>query len=115
MTLVLQWGPPVRPLNLQWVVPPGSRPALAQSAQLSALAAIIGPPGRDGPGAQRYSHTQSSAASVWVVNHNLDADIASVSVRNAGGIEVDAEIGIISPNQLEIRFAAPAVGSATIL
>ena len=78
------------------VVTPGQGPA--------------GPPGPAG-GAARYIHVQSSAATPWIVNHNLGVRPV-VDIVDAGGSQVLAEIIHISSNQVNVYFATPATGQA---
>lgn len=69
-----------------------------------------GPPGANGAG---YVHSQQSADTQWVVNHNLGVR-PSVSVTDTGGAELDAEVLHVSLNQLFILFNTPMAGLARI-
>jgi len=68
-----------------------------------------GPPGS--PGAGDFTHTQASASSEWIVNHNKGLR-PLVSIRTVGGVEVDAQIVHMTDNQLRIFFASPFAGTA---
>ncbi len=74
-----------------------------------------GPPGPAGPtgpaGSTPYVHTQSVAASVWTVNHNLGF-FPAVSVVDNLGHEVVAQVTHITANQVQIAFNSSAVGTA---
>lgn len=59
-----------------------------------------------------YTHTQSGAAQVWTVNHNLGLTRPLVHVFSTGGEEVEAEVLPLNANQVQITFAAPFAGSA---
>lgn len=89
---VLVAPPPV----CEVIVTPGQGPA--------------GPPGTAG-GAARYIYTQASAATPWIVNHNLGVRPV-IDIVDAGGSQVLAEIIHISNNQAKVYFASPATGQA---
>lgn len=63
------------------------------------------------PGANGFTHSQSSPATEWIVNHNLGFKPV-VEVIDTGGIPGLADIVHISINQLRIYFAAPLAGEA---
>lgn len=71
-----------------------------------------GPPGS--AGLQPYIHTQSVAASEWIVNHNLDR-YPSTEIRSTGGAVVIAEVINVSFNQLRVYFSSPFAGTAYCL
>lgn len=58
-----------------------------------------------------YTHTQSSAASSWVVTHNLNR-YPSVSVVDSSGNLVTGEVRYTSVNSVTITFSAPFSGTA---
>lgn len=60
----------------------------------------------------RYTHTQSSAADEWIVNHNFGRWPASVRALTAGGAEMWAEVVHASVNQVRIYFDSPTAGTA---
>lgn len=64
--------------------------------------AVPGPQGTPGTAGGGHVHTQVSAATVWIVNHNLGYRPA-VEVYDSGGSEVVAEVAHISVNQYEVR------------
>ncbi len=47
--LVLRFLPPVKPFNLRWIVADQETLVTPQGKPSPVFAAIIGPPGRDGP------------------------------------------------------------------
>lgn len=59
----------------------------------------------------RYVHTQVSALSTWIVNHNLGT-IPVVQVYDSVGNVIQAQITHTSPNQVQISFSAPQAGYA---
>jgi hypothetical protein len=63
--------------------------------------------------AEGYIHTQSSAAPVWTINHNLGRRV-SVSVFTTGGVEMLAQVTTISTNQVQVSFDGPFAGYAVI-
>lgn len=73
-----------------------------------------GPPGPSTPGGSgdlSYTHTQSPAANVWTVNHNLNKRPA-ISVLTAGGLQVWGEVLHASANQAFVYFDSPFAGVA---
>ncbi len=70
-----------------------------------------GLPGGQGPAGQvaDYTATFGSAASTWVVNHNLGREPA-IQVLTPGGMEMEAAIVHVSTNQAQINFASPQTG-----
>ena len=58
-----------------------------------------------------YTHQQASAASHWVVNHNLGYKPA-ITVVDTGDQEVEANIVHTSTNQAQIYFSTPLAGFA---
>jgi hypothetical protein len=62
-------------------------------------------------GDKTYIHKQNSAASVWVVVHNLDK-YPSVTVQDSGGNLVVGSITYNSTNSLTLQFSAPFSGTA---
>lgn len=88
----------------------GVSQVLRQADGTRIIRVASGPPGPSGPPGVSFTHTQSSPSADWTVNHNLGANPV-VSVRSAGGVEVEAEVVHTSLNQLHIYLAAPAVGS----
>lgn len=61
----------------------------------------------------QYIHTQATAALTWVVNHNLNAQVDTVSIW-IGGRRFYADYQIINNNTLEINFSTAQSGSAVI-
>lgn len=75
-------------------------------------AAEQGPPGPPGVSSNAsHEHTQSVAADVWTVNHNLGFRPA-VSLLSVGGREMWAEVIHTSVNQFVAYFDAPTTGIA---
>ncbi len=60
-----------------------------------------------------YSHQQWVASQVWTINHNLGIR-PTVSILDAGGNEIEAEVAHLSANQLQIRFVLPVAGLARL-
>jgi hypothetical protein len=67
-----------------------------------------GPPGP--PGAGDFTFVQTTPLTTWTVNHNKGLK-PLVSVRNAGGYEVDATVVHLSDFQLQVLFDSPQAGS----
>jgi hypothetical protein len=72
-----------------------------------------GPSGPPGPGATTYDHIQAPPSVEWVVNHNLGR-LVSVTVLNAGNVEVEAEVLQVSENQTRIYFNLPQTGKVLV-
>jgi len=70
---------------------------------------IQGPPGV--PGGPGYTHTQSTPATTWTINHNLGL-YPHIVLLSPGLAEVDAAIIHVSVNQAIVRFSAPFAGIA---
>jgi hypothetical protein len=68
-----------------------------------------GAPGGGGGG--QYTHTQASAATEWVINHNLGVR-PNVTVMTAGGAEMWAEVLHTSTNQARAYFDTATSGIA---
>lgn len=66
-----------------------------------------------GGGAAAFTHLQPSASALWTINHNLGVRPA-VTIVDAGGNEVEADVAHLSMNQLVIRFAVPIAGLARL-
>ena len=60
---------------------------------------------------KKYTHTQSSAASTWTINHNLGKNPA-VSVTDSLGNLVICEVEYTSVNQVVLTFDTPYSGEA---
>jgi hypothetical protein len=60
-----------------------------------------------------YNHVQSSAASVWTINHNLGRPVSTV-VFSPGGAQVLAGVLNTSVNQTTVTFTNPETGSALV-
>lgn len=60
---------------------------------------------------KNYIHTQSSSATVWVVNHNL-AKNCSVTVIDSAGTVVIGQVDYNSINQITLTFKASFSGKA---
>lgn len=84
------------------------RPPAVVVAKLTAGQGPSGPPGVPGG---TYTHTQSLAALVWTVNHNLGYRPA-VSPLSVGGVEMSAEVIHVTVNQALVYFDSPTAGLA---
>lgn len=74
-----------------------------------------GPPGPVGPaGITAYIHTQSTAASVWTINHNLGYRPA-VEVLDSGSQEIDGEVSHPTVNQTVVTLNPPTAGIARLV
>lgn len=73
-----------------------------------------GPPGPAGAGGSSYTHTQSTAATVWNVTHNLGR-YASVIVKDSGGTRLWAQVDDVNTNQATITLSAATSGIAVFV
>lgn len=73
-----------------------------------------GADGVDGSSASRFVHQQLSAATEWIVNHNLGRKPGS-EVLSFGGQKVGALVLHFSANQLRVYFNLPQVGEVICL
>jgi hypothetical protein len=60
-----------------------------------------------------YVHTQSSASSVWTINHNLGF-IPSTELFSSGSVEIDGDVEHVSVNQTVVTFLTPISGFARL-
>lgn len=107
---------PVAPITLEVVTGTGvsvidPAPVIAPPAIDILIPGLRGPKGDSGDFAAGFLHTQASASSSWLVNHNLGFN-PTVSVRSAGGAEIEAEVLHTSVNQTIITFSVPVTGTA---
>ena len=77
-------------------------------------ARIPGPQGPSVIGAIGFNFTQSAPADVWTISHNLGYK-PSVSVMNAGGVEIEAEVAHLSNNTAQVTFNEPVAGLARLV
>lgn len=69
--------------------------------------ALVGVP----PTVNSYLHTQASAATTWVINHNLGFN-PSIEIRNAGGVVVAGRVTHTTLNQTQVQFNVAITGTA---
>jgi hypothetical protein len=72
-----------------------------------------GPAGPEGSAGEGFNYTQSSAANVWTISHNLGTT-PSVQAFNAGGVEILGAVQHMSPDVLTVTFVTPQSGYARI-
>ena len=72
-----------------------------------------GPRGLDGSGTgvQTYTHPQATAASVWVITHNLGKK-PSVTVQDSAFDGIEGDVTYTDLNNLTISFSAAFSGFA---
>lgn len=74
-----------------------------------------GPQGPSGdPASVSYTHTQSVAASVWEVNHNLGFEPTAV-VLDSAGTNCEGSFSYPTKNRLIITFNSAFTGTAYII
>ena len=64
-----------------------------------------------GGGAAPYKHTQATAASTWVINHNLGF-FPTIQVFNANNVEIEGRVTQVSLNQATVSFLGNLTGYA---
>lgn len=72
-----------------------------------------GDPGINGVGDLTYVHTQSSAATVWTINHNL-GKYPTVTVIDSGDNVVIGDVTYLDINNLTVEFSAAFGGKAIL-
>ena len=76
---------------------------------------VISSPGPQGNVADvAYIHTQSVAAAVWTINHNLGFEPTAV-VLDSAGTNCEGSFSYPSKNQMVITFNAAFAGTAYII
>lgn len=60
---------------------------------------------------KNYVHNQSSAASTWIIEHNLNK-YPSISIIDSAGTEVYGSINRVDENIAILEFSAPFSGTA---
>lgn len=110
----LVWEQPLPPARLAWVGPEDSVLVAAALAPPRPIAAVIGPAGPSGDEAHRFTFSQPSALTPWIINHNLGVYPSAVCIKSIGGVEVEASITHVSENQCVVTFAQPFAGVAVI-
>lgn len=64
--------------------------------------------------AKEYTHSQGTAATGWVVNHNLGRFPKAVAILDSAGIAILAPYQHISVNQLVVTFGRPSAGTCIV-
>lgn len=86
----------------------------ATEVQVPGLQGPKGDPGERGAPGAGYIHTQSVAATVWTVNHDLGIR-PSVATFSLGGVEIIGAVQHLSINTLTITFNTAIAGTARIV
>ena len=73
-----------------------------------------GPQGPPGSVGVFYVHTQAVAASVWTINHNLNAEPTAV-VLDSAGTQCEGTFSYPSKQVMVITFTAAFTGTAYII
>lgn len=73
-----------------------------------------GPQGAPGSAGVFYVHTQAVAASVWTINHNLNAEPTAV-VLDSAGTQCEGTFSYPSKQVMVITFTAAFTGTAYII
>lgn len=73
-----------------------------------------GVPGPQGTSAVFYNHAQSTSASVWTINHNLNGHPTAVVIDSAG-TQCEGTFTYPSTNQMVITFSSAFSGTAYII
>lgn len=78
----------------------------------SEITGPAGPPGPPGPSRSVYTHSQSVAASLWTVSHDLGY-FPAISVIDVDGYVMYANVRHVSTAQAVINFPSPMSGVAS--
>jgi hypothetical protein len=106
MSLILAWRVPAPTISTLWRGPAGMAQAVERNPQ-APVAAIIGPPGPSGAGAQPL-RIDASLAATWVLSNPLGR-IPTVHVYLSGGEPVLTDVAATS-SQITITFPSPQQG-----
>lgn len=69
-----------------------------------------------GSGNFAYTHTQTTPATTWVVNHNFNDTAPIVNVYNESGVAIEPEsITVTNANTITITFGNAMTGKATVV
>lgn len=69
-----------------------------------------------GSGNFAYTHTQTTPATTWVVNHNFNDTAPIVNVYNESGVAIEPEsITVTNANTITITFGNVMTGKATVV
>ncbi len=67
----------------------------------------------------QYNHTQSTAATTWTINHNLNSSVVAVDVMINNGPNLEkilpADVQHTNNNTLTVIFSAAQTGKARIV
>ena len=66
-------------------------------------------------GVSKYVHIQSSAVTIWTINHNMNSNDILINVWDDNGFLLISDVSIITPNQVSINFVNPQSGRAIII
>jgi hypothetical protein len=72
---------------------------------------LPGPAGASGGGGSAYTHTQSTPATTWTINHNLGFR-PDISLRTVGNVEFEGDITHTTINQSVVSLSVATAGSA---
>jgi hypothetical protein len=109
MSLTLRWRAPERPIVTRWQGPEGLAEALVRNPALP-IAAIVGPPGPQGPagsGSQPL-RIDASLASTWVLTHPFGR-VPAVHVFLATSEPVLTDVSVTA-TQITVTFPSPQQG-----
>jgi anthranilate/para-aminobenzoate synthase component II len=91
----------------------GSTTVVTVPVTSTVTAITPGPQGPKGDAGAAYDFIQSSASSVWTINHNLGFK-PGVDVYDSGSQQIQAEVSHPSVNQTVILLTAPIAGFARL-
>lgn len=109
MTLAMRWRVPDRQIALRWRGPSGMSQAVLRNPS-APIAAIIGPPGPQGPAgtASAPLRIEASLASTWTLSHAL-ARVPTFQVFLNGGEQVLTDVQATT-TQIIVTFPSPQAG-----
>ena len=113
MILTLRWRVPERPVTTRWRGPEGMAQAQAREPAPT-IAAIIGPPGPQGPpgsgsgsGSQPL-HIDAPLAATWILSHSLGRlPTAHVYLSTNEAVLTDVSV---TTTQITVTFPSPQQG-----
>jgi hypothetical protein len=107
MTWVFRWRVPERPIMTRWRGPEGMAEALVRNPAIP-IAAIVGPPGPQGPPGSAPLRIDASLAATWILTHAL-GHVPTVQVFLGSGEQVIADV-TANANTITVMHASPQQG-----
>jgi len=100
------------PFTYSYSLPAGP-PGPEGPTGLTGHTGLTGPQGVPGPPGAVFTFTQMIASNDWVIAHNM-GKFPNVIVNDSAGDEVEGEVVYLDLNNIQVLFAYPLAGTATL-